>query len=85
MDSLSFLQSLAEATHETTTYAPLDNDNNCPYCSYTFYQMINEPEEGISEVECFQCHSTFFEDNRKIHAYALLSPMLYRRSAQAKI
>jgi len=32
MESLSFLEAFAKSTHETTSYVPLDNDGNCPYC-----------------------------------------------------
>ena len=60
METSSWLQSLIEATHETTTYAPFDSRGSCPYCLGIFYDIVGEPESGIEEVECLDCGKTFF-------------------------
>ena len=60
MDTSSWLQSLIEATHETTTLAPFDNRGLCPYCRNMFYETVCEAKSGIDEVECLDCHKTFF-------------------------
>ena len=56
----SRLQSRIEATHETTTLAPFDYRGLCPYCLNMFYKKVGEPEFGIEEAECLNCHKTFF-------------------------
>jgi hypothetical protein len=56
----SWLQSLIEATHETTTLVPFDNRGLCPYCRNMFYEKVGEPEFGIEEAECLNCHKTFY-------------------------
>jgi hypothetical protein len=60
MDTSSWLQSIIEATRETTTLAPFDNRGLCPYCDNMFYETVSEPKSGIDEVKCLNCHKTFF-------------------------
>jgi hypothetical protein len=60
MDSFSFLESLAKATHETTSYVPLDNEGKCPYCMNPSYETKSKIHEGLDKVECLNCHRGFF-------------------------
>jgi hypothetical protein len=60
MDKSSWLQSLVEATQETTTYAPFDSIGSCPYGLGIYYDKVSEPESGIEKVECLSCRKTFF-------------------------
>ena len=59
MDSFSYLKAIAKATHETKTYAPLDNDGKCPYCMNPFYEIISTVNKGMDEVECLNCDKEF--------------------------
>ena len=60
MDSFSYLKAIAKATYATMTYAPLDNDGKCPYCTNPFYEIRSTVKKGMDEVECLNCHKTFF-------------------------
>ena len=66
MDSFSYLKAIAKATHETTTYASLDNDGKCPYCLNPFYETRREINKGMNEVECLNYHKGFFITIQKI-------------------
>ena len=66
MDSPSFFEFLAKATHETTTYAPLDNDGKCPYCMNPFYETVSTVNRGMDEVECLNCRKVFFIPRLKL-------------------
>ena len=60
MDSFSFFKAFAKATHETTSYAPLDNNGNRPFCLNPFYEIKNRINDDMDEVECLNCNKIFF-------------------------
>ena len=60
MDSFSILKAIAKATHETTSYAPLDNEGNCPFCLNPFFEIKNRIKDDMDEVECLNCRKVFF-------------------------
>ena len=65
MDAFSILQSIAEATQETTSRVPLDTNLNCPFCTCMSYETIKEFEDRIDEVKCVKCQGRFFVDYNK--------------------